>query len=134
MPQLKKNTPSKICKKCGKTFNRRRYSNRLEDYTRYMKRLYCSKSCNYVRPPITSRGAHQTLAREHLKDSCEGCGTSERLEIHHKDEDWKNNSEQNLSTLCRSCHMKLHWSQWRSRGHQGPLRNIEVKQLISTKN
>ena len=121
MGRFAKDTPTKICKKCGKPFNRRTFSGRLEDYTRYMSREYCSKSCSYVRPPIRTRTGFQHIARKHRKNSCENCGNTEHLQIHHKDENWKNNSLDNLVTLCPSCHMKLHWSQWRLRGHQGPL-------------
>lgn len=121
MGRLAKDTPTKICKKCGKPFNRRKFGNRLEDYTRYMSRDYCSKSCNYVRQPITSRKGYLYGARKHRRSYCENCGNTEDLQIHHKDENWKNNLESNLITLCPTCHMKWHWSQWKLRGHQNPL-------------
>jgi hypothetical protein len=28
--------------------------------------------------------------------------------VHHKDEDWQNNSLDNLERLCRLCHKELH--------------------------
>src|ERR1017187_2202161 len=116
-----KDTPIKICKKCGKSFQRRKFGNRLEDYTRYMTRMYCSKSCSYVRPPIQTRKGFLYLARKHRKNYCENCNSTEHLQIHHKDENWRNNSPDNLETLCATCHMKLHWSQWKQRGQQSPL-------------
>ncbi|WP_419715707.1 hypothetical protein [Bacillus cereus] len=36
------------------------------------------------------------------------CGSTESVDIHHKDENWKNNSLESLQALCRSCHMKEH--------------------------
>jgi len=39
---------------------------------------------------------------------CDGCGINNSLEIHHKDEDWKNNDVKNLQILCRECHSKKH--------------------------
>ena len=44
------------------------------------------------------------------KDSCEECGTCEKLDAHHSDGNITNNSKKNIKTLCHSCHMKLHWS------------------------
>lgn len=121
MPQLVKDTPIKTCKKCGKPFNRRRFKNRLEDYTRFMERMYCSKQCSYVRPPVTSRKGFLYGARKHRKLLCENCQSTEHLQIHHKDENWKNNSPENLQTLCRTCHMKLHWLQWKRNGQHPSL-------------
>src|SRR2546425_11096317 len=118
MPRLAKDTPIMNCKKCGNELHRRKFGNRLEDFTRFMKRKYCSKSCNYVRPPVSSRKGFLYSARKHRKKQCENCNSTERLQIHHKDENWKNNLPSNLKTLCPSCHMKLHWSQWKLRGQQ----------------
>ena len=43
------------------------------------------------------------------KTCCEKCGsTTKRLDVHHKDGDWKNNQLDNLQVLCRSCHNKEH--------------------------
>lgn len=106
-----KKTESKICKKCGKEFHRRRFGERLEDFTRWNQRKYCSKQCNYIRPEIKLRSSYHRLAKKFLKSHCEFCETTENLEVHHKDRNWKNNEEKNLQTLCHSCHMKWHWQQ-----------------------
>lgn len=42
------------------------------------------------------------------KESCESCGTTECLGIHHKNEDHYDNRPENLQVLCNSCHMSLH--------------------------
>lgn len=39
---------------------------------------------------------------------CEKCGSDSKIDIHHKDENWMNNSIENLQALCRSCHLKEH--------------------------
>ena len=49
-------------------------------------------------------------ARHHKKDKCEGrrCNATEGLEVHHKDENPRNNIPENLQTLCKKCHDKTH--------------------------
>lgn len=106
-----KKTESKTCKKCGKKFNRRRFGMRLEDYTRWKARKYCSKQCSYIRGPIKHKSTFHRLAREFLENSCANCGSTENLDVHHKDGNYKNNDPGNLKTLCHPCHMKLHWRQ-----------------------
>src|SRR3954447_13531656 len=53
------------------------------------------------------------------KDSCETCGSTSQLGLHHRDEDRTNNSLENLQTLCQSCHTAWHWANgkepWRRR-------------------
>ena len=44
-----------------------------------------------------------------MKPSCESCGSTDRLSLHHLDEDRTNNSLANLQTLCPSCHTRWHW-------------------------
>lgn len=46
--------------------------------------------------------------RRARKSACERCGTTERLLVHHKDEDRYNNELSNLETLCRRCHQIHH--------------------------
>lgn len=45
---------------------------------------------------------------KYKKDSCEICGSTENLCVHHKDENRHNNHPSNLQTLCRKCHTKEH--------------------------
>ena len=107
-------TEEKICPVCGKPFSRRRYGKRLEDYTRFRNRIFCSKSCSAHRRQEDInrvRTSFHRIARKHLKECCAICGTTENLQVHHLDRNIKNNSEENLQTLCASCHMKLHWRQ-----------------------
>jgi hypothetical protein len=55
-----------------------------------------------------SRTAIIARARKYRKPFCEECGGTSRLAIHHIDGDEKNNSLENLKTLCCSCHIKSH--------------------------
>lgn len=104
-------TESKTCQKCGSIFNRRRFGKRLEDFTRWNQRLYCSKQCSYIRPEIIHKSSFHRLARNFQEKQCATCRSTENLDVHHKDGNWKNNDPKNLETLCHSCHMKLHWQQ-----------------------
>lgn len=51
------------------------------------------------------------------KDYCRGCGSVERLCIHHINNDHYDNRLENLTILCVSCHMAHHkreyWKAWR---------------------
>lgn len=54
-----------------------------------------------------------TIARaiyyEHCTNpSCEVCFSSNRIHIHHKDEDITNNDLENLQALCQACHNRVH--------------------------
>lgn len=46
--------------------------------------------------------------QKYCKDSCEICGSTEELDVHHIDENRKNNYPINLITLCKSCHARVH--------------------------
>lgn len=45
------------------------------------------------------------VAIKALSFKCSFCGTTERLEIHHKDGNTKNNKVENLQVVCHYCHM-----------------------------
>lgn len=47
-------------------------------------------------------------------DKCERCGKSEKLHVHHKDRDRRNNNDENLEVLCTMCHMHEH-KNWEKR-------------------
>jgi hypothetical protein len=48
-----------------------------------------------------------TLTR---KPTCERCGATARLHVHHKDKDITNNDPANLETLCVLCHNRHHFA------------------------
>lgn len=55
------------------------------------------------------RKAYGRLARiKFLGKSCELCGKSSDLQAHHQNKNWKDNSPENIKTLCRKCHMSQH--------------------------
>lgn len=39
---------------------------------------------------------------------CELCGSTQQIEIHHKDKNQYNNKIENIAILCKSCHSKQH--------------------------
>ncbi len=56
--------------------------------------------------------------RKFKKSNCESCGIGGRLEVHHKEaakynSKWQiqggNHSQENLMTVCNSCHQKIHY-------------------------
>lgn len=61
--------------------------------------------------------SQQLKDRIRVRDNfiCQICGVPEletyrRLDIHHKDYDKKNNAEDNLISLCQSCHLKTNFN------------------------
>lgn len=103
-----KKTEDKACAFCGRRFNRRRFNGRLEDFSRWMTRTYCSRSCANSNKDCTRTGYMQR-AQKHRKACCGKCGSKDKLDVHHKDGSLKNNLPKNLETLCHGCHMRLHW-------------------------
>ena len=74
-----------------------------------MRRSFCSLSCANSRTKGgLSRKAFHAQARKHRKTRCEACFTGQRLQVHHIDEDWRNNDPANLQTLCIHCHQFWH--------------------------
>jgi len=55
---------------------------------------------HFMRPFIKERDDWQCLI----------CGSNKKMEIHHLDEVKTNNTPENLATLCKRCHLKLHKS------------------------
>jgi len=49
--------------------------------------------------------------------TCERCGRTDKLDVHHKDENTDNNSPENLEVVCAYCHSKIH----KERGKHYPL-------------
>jgi 5-methylcytosine-specific restriction endonuclease McrA len=110
-------TQPKHCEICGTIFQRKRFqSGRLEGLGVFLRRRFCSLSCaNSQSKGGGSRTRSHVRARQHLKQCCERCGSTQKLHVHHADENWKNNEQNNLQTLCESCHRSWHATQ-RARG------------------
>ena len=99
-----------ICSKCGKYFYRT--PTRTEKSKSGM--VFCSKSCsnsynNTFRHKV-SINTYRRIAFENYPHKCAICGwdKDERiLEVHHIDENRKNNNLSNLIILCPICHRYL---------------------------
>ncbi|MCH5315443.1 MAG: HNH endonuclease [Eubacterium sp.] len=109
----------KYCAYCGKRLERKRFANgRLEDFGVFSKRKYCSMTC--MRKAFlkignnnqTYRVSHSTSQKINelilQRTTCENCGKSGNLDVHHIDGNYQNNNLENLKVLCRSCHIKEH--------------------------
>ena len=53
-------------------------------------------------------GIYRELAINHYGNSCIKCASKDNIEVHHIDENRKNNNMDNLMVLCRSCHHFQH--------------------------
>lgn len=110
MPIQKKSDPERFCAACNNPFIRLRINGRLENRSMFLKKKYCNRKCMAagMKKENPTRSALLKRVRHLLKSNCEGCGTPDRLGIHHKDRNWRNNNQSNLQTLCASCHTSLH--------------------------
>jgi hypothetical protein len=103
--------PVKHCAACGEQLIRKRFNGRLEDRTRFLARIYCDERCmaDGMRQDIVSLAGNRARAKKLRGRACEECGAIEGLHTHHRDEDPSNNVEENIATLCGSCHLRWHW-------------------------
>ena len=116
MPMPQKSTPLKYCAHCETQLERKRFnSGVLESLFAFSRRKYCDRGCMAkafeAKPKKTSPGwmtAHYHARKICPPGPCVSCGRPDRAEVHHKDENWQNNSPENLERLCRSCHLKAH--------------------------
>lgn len=107
---------SKVCPCCHHTY---------ETTSRSQK--FCSTDCNrkYVSRKAAEKKAynetkeyHRLKSRSHSlavevvkllgRTSCECCGSTTSLQVHHRDLRWLNNSPDNLQLLCPTCHSRVH--------------------------
>lgn len=105
----------KCCAYCGNIMERKRYTNGdLQSWKEYDRQKYCSRDC--MRMAFKEKphhGASWMTAHYHARNtlpngSCEICGSSKNVDVHHKDGNYLNNSPENLRRLCRSCHNRIH--------------------------
>lgn len=117
--KIKEVDEKKYCLYCGNELERKRYNGRLEDFGVFQRRKYCNNECMskywLLQPKVnqTWNNAHTTARKINLKIKrifyCEICHKiGGKLDVHHKNENWKDNSLNNLQIVCRSCHMKIH--------------------------
>ena len=121
MPMPRKKDPIKNCMHCGARLERKFFSNgRLEDMGVFMRRKYCAKKCNIEAQKLKPHKknpqwmtAHYHARNKKPQSDCEACGASKKTDVHHLNLNWRDNSQENLVRLCRSCHIKIHRSNLR---------------------
>jgi 5-methylcytosine-specific restriction endonuclease McrA len=91
--------PSKVCPSCrsiirAADYRRHRQAHRQRPTRQANGRSGSTRAWRQLRAQIIARDGGR----------CRGCGTTERLEIHHRDGDWRNDDPANLVTLCVDCH------------------------------
>lgn len=109
----------KNCKRCGKELTINQYHNTFcgqKCAALFKKEEYLSNWKNGTESGNRQNGQISNYVRNYLLENreykCERCGWGEinpvtnkvPLEIHHKDGNYKNNSEDNLEVLCPNCH------------------------------
>jgi len=111
MKQIK--LPKKYCIQCSKEIIRNRRSNGfLEPTVFFLKRKFCNYQCcaDSKRKPIellsiaNSRGWARRIKSKGL---CEVCNKNNGCDVHHIDNNPRNNDIKNLMRICRSCHCKV---------------------------
>ena len=110
MPRKARDLGTKYCTRCGSAMTRKRFGNRLEDASAFLRLRFCSLSCANQRGNWgQSSTARHRQAHKSVQPFCEICkATPKRLSVHHKDGNYQNNVLSNLQTLCTSCHKKTH--------------------------
>ncbi|MBM4048291.1 MAG: HNH endonuclease [Planctomycetes bacterium] len=102
--------PPKNCVRCGRPLSRKRYSGVLEDMGVFLRRKFCDRTC-MGRAFVKDAPSYDALSkrgRKFLGTSCESCGGTMMLSAHHIDGNRKNNSPENIQTLCVRCHSTHH--------------------------
>jgi 5-methylcytosine-specific restriction endonuclease McrA len=111
---VRKTDPFRQCEWCATTLVRKRFSTgRLEDRGRFLARKFCDRACKdaaQINSESVNRQTMYSRSRKYAKPICERCGTTERLHVHHRDEDITNNDPANLETLCVLCHNRHHFA------------------------
>lgn len=129
----------KYCEYCGKQLERKRFNDRLEDFTVFKNRKYCNRECmkraylkigeneqSYSNAHTTARKINELILH---KEVCELCGSDKNLDIHHIDGNWKNNNFNNLMCLCRSCHTKYERNKGEIGGDESMNDRLRIRKL-----
>ena len=104
---------TKNCVVCNKTFTI------PISKTKGTSGKFCSKKCYYIWYNKTfwkggcrnywGKLANKIYGINNRIFICEFCGINDKIVIHHKDKNRKNNDIANLQALCDSCHAWLHY-------------------------
>lgn len=117
----------KVCPQCGKTYETASRSQKFcsdECCKKYNKRKSEQKKAydkakDYQRLKARAHSLAVEVVRLLGHDQCECCGSTENIQVHHKDLRWLNNSPENLQVLCTKCHNQEHSrikEEWKSKG------------------
>lgn len=75
-------------------------------------KIYYSKMCHSCKSKKYNMFKKKYIYKKFKKDICSLCGFIPvmkcQLDVHHVDNNNKNNSEENLITLCSNCHRLVH--------------------------
>ena len=98
----------------------------------FKRRKYCDQQCmaaDRATHASVSIHGHRYRSKKHRREACERCGSTEKLHVHHKDNDWRNDDISNLETLCASCHIRHHWATDGRRERQANTRRVSLAAL-----
>jgi len=115
MPMPRKPTPIKFCENCGSLLERKRIpSGALESLLHFGRRKFCDQKCmGQAFDARETTGTSWATTHYHARKMvphgpCSRCGKLQAMDVHHEDGNHQNNSRENLSRICRSCHTKVH--------------------------
>lgn len=119
MPAHRKPTPERYCVECGRQLERKRLKNgERESLIHFNRRLFCNRRCmaaNFDHRPVKSEPGWMTAhhhARKMVRPgACARCGKLNASDVHHKNGNWRDNSQENLERICRGCHLREHWAE-----------------------
>lgn len=118
MGRKAKPDPEKYCANCETRLSRKRINGRLEDMAVFLRRRYCNREC--MAQAQLSDSPSSTYLKRFRLPSCETCGNTYRVGVHHMDGNRMNNSPENLRTLCPACHTTWHWANGKQPKRQYP--------------
>lgn len=114
-----------FCKQCGEEIVKNRHRGRVfcsrpcaskwtsENRSRENSPLWEGGSSYSEYPPEFNANLREEI-RQRDNKLCQWCGEANHiLDVHHIDCDKQNCNPDNLITLCRPCHRKVHWELWR---------------------
>lgn len=115
LEDLGKERPRKACEFCGAIIVPRRQAGGTGSLVlgnEWRRRKYCSLRCygdaalarDNCKPSSGRKRAH----RIYEATSCALCGSTHRVQRHHRDMNPKNNTQENVMILCQTCHVREH--------------------------
>jgi 5-methylcytosine-specific restriction endonuclease McrA len=115
MPPTKQ-APPRNCAECGRLLTRKRYNGRLEDFGVFQRRTFCDTRCMAISFDKRTSTASSTKAKTgnyHARKMvppgpCMHCGKPSARDVHHLNGDRNDNRPENLTRLCRGCHLRRH--------------------------